>query len=98
LVILWLQSGYDLVTLTGTDGPPLSPGYVEVHIEQGPVLEKKGVALGVVPTICGQTRLTVTVQGAQGHAGTVPMALRKDAMAAAAEVYVTIEKICGGGR
>ncbi|GAQ83425.1 Allantoate amidohydrolase [Klebsormidium nitens] len=73
-------------------------GYVEVHIEQGPVLERKGVALGVVPTICGQTRLTVTVQGAQGHAGTVPMALRKDAMAAAAEVYVTIEKICGGGR
>lgn len=42
-------------------------GYVEVHIEQGPVLERKGVALGVVPTICGQTRLTVTVQGAQAR-------------------------------
>ncbi|XP_043701924.1 allantoate deiminase 2 [Telopea speciosissima] len=69
-------------------------GYIEVHIEQGPVLESLGLPLAVVKGIAGQTRLKVTVSGAQGHAGTVPMAMRRDPMAAAAELIGLLESIC----
>ncbi|XP_024392183.1 allantoate deiminase 2 [Physcomitrium patens] len=69
-------------------------GYVELHIEQGPVLEAHGLPLGVVEAIAGQTRLTVRVHGSQGHAGTVPMSMRKDPMIAAAQSIVSIENIC----
>ncbi|OVA15698.1 Peptidase M20 [Macleaya cordata] len=69
-------------------------GYIEVHIEQGPVLESLGLPLGVVKGIAGQTRLKVTVRGSQGHAGTVPMSMRQDPMAAAAELIVLLESIC----
>nr|CAD1834537.1 unnamed protein product [Ananas comosus var. bracteatus] len=69
-------------------------GYVEVHIEQGPVLETLGYPLGIVKGIAGQTRLKVIVNGVQGHAGTVPMPLRQDPMAAAAELIVTLESLC----
>jgi allantoate deiminase len=68
-------------------------GYVEVHIEQGPVLEDAGEALGVVTAIAAQSRLSVTVFGEAGHAGTVPMALRRDALAAAAEMMAALESI-----
>ena len=60
-------------------------GYYEVHIEQGPALESQGLALGVVTAIAGQTGATVTFSGVAGHAGTVPMPLRRDALTAAAE-------------
>jgi allantoate deiminase len=66
--------------------------FVELHIEQGPVLEAEGLALGVVSAINGATRLAVTVGGVAGHAGAVPMALRKDALAAAAEMILAIEQ------
>ncbi|XP_019439323.1 PREDICTED: allantoate deiminase-like isoform X1 [Lupinus angustifolius] len=69
-------------------------GYVELHIEQGPVLEQVGFPLGVVKGIAGQTRLKVTVRGSQGHAGTVPMSMRQDPMAAAAELIVLMESVC----
>ncbi|CAN1166438.1 Allantoate deiminase 2 [Linum perenne] len=69
-------------------------GYVEIHIEQGPVLEWAGFPVGVVKGIAGQTRLKVTVRGSQGHAGTVPMSMRQDPMAAAAELIVKLETIC----
>ncbi|XP_056159926.1 allantoate deiminase 2 isoform X3 [Syzygium oleosum] len=69
-------------------------GYVEVHIEQGPVLEWRGLPLGVVKGIAGQTRLKVTVRGSQGHAGTVPMSMRQDPMSAAAELIVLLESLC----
>ncbi|KAJ8758649.1 hypothetical protein K2173_000370 [Erythroxylum novogranatense] len=69
-------------------------GYVELHIEQGPVLEYVGFPIGVVKGIAGQTRLKVTVKGSQGHAGTVPMSLRQDPMAAAAELIVLLESLC----
>uniref|UniRef100_A0A7C8ZXM5 allantoate deiminase n=1 Tax=Opuntia streptacantha TaxID=393608 RepID=A0A7C8ZXM5_OPUST len=69
-------------------------GYVEVHIEQGPVLESAGLPLGVVKGIAGQTRLKVTVSGSQGHAGTVPMSMRRDPMAAAAELIVLLDSLC----
>ncbi len=67
--------------------------YVEAHIEQGPVLENENRALGVVTGISGQTRLRITVCGVTGHAGTVPMRLRRDALAGAAEIVVAIESL-----
>jgi allantoate deiminase len=66
-------------------------GYVETHIEQGPVLEAAGLAAGVVPAISGQTRARVEFGGMAGHAGTTPMALRRDALAGAAEFIVAAE-------
>jgi allantoate deiminase len=67
-------------------------GYVELHIEQGPVLEAEELAVGCVTAISGATRLAVTVEGMAGHAGTVPMAVRRDALAAAAECVLMIER------
>ncbi|XP_071702264.1 allantoate deiminase 2 [Rutidosis leptorrhynchoides] len=69
-------------------------GYIEVHIEQGPVLESIGLPLAVVKGIAGQSRLKVTVKGSQGHAGTVPMSMRQDPMVAAAELIVSLESLC----
>lgn len=69
-------------------------GYIEVHIEQGPVLESFGYPVGIVKGIAGQTRLKVTVTGSQGHAGTVPMFMRRDPMAASAELIVSLESLC----
>jgi len=68
-------------------------GYLEVHIEQGPVLEAKGLATGVVSAISGQTRARVTFTGRAGHAGTTPMALRRDALAGAAEFILEVEAL-----
>jgi allantoate deiminase len=67
--------------------------YVELHIEQGPVLEAKQLAAGVVTAINGASRYAVTVSGAAGHAGTVPMAMRRDALVAAAEMVLVIETV-----
>jgi allantoate deiminase len=67
--------------------------YVELHIEQGPVLEAEGLALGVVTAINGFSRLRVTLSGTAGHAGTVPMHLRRDALAGAAECVLAVERI-----
>ena len=74
-----------------TLSPDQALGYVEVHIEQGPVLEQEGLPVGVVTAIDGVTRGTVEVDGVAGHAGTVPMPMRKDALAAAAEMLLAIE-------
>jgi allantoate deiminase len=68
-------------------------GYAEVHIEQGPVLEKKNLAVGVVSAIAGQTRARINFAGQAGHAGTVPMSLRRDALAAAAEFVLAVESL-----
>ena len=65
--------------------------YLELHIEQGPCLEQAGLALGVVEAINGARRLNCRFTGEAGHAGTVPMAQRKDALAAAAEWMVAVE-------
>jgi allantoate deiminase len=67
-------------------------GYVEVHIEQGPVLENKGHAIGIVSAIAGQTRAQIDLHGAAGHAGTIPMVSRRDALCAAAEFILDVEK------
>jgi allantoate deiminase len=66
--------------------------YVELHIEQGPVLEAEGLPVGVVTAINGASRTAIEVAGAAGHAGTVPMALRRDALAAAAEMVLRVER------
>lgn len=69
-------------------------GYVELHIEQGPVLEEKALPVGVVTAISGATRLAANLTGVAGHAGTVPMPLRRDALTGAAECIVAIEQFC----
>jgi len=71
-------------------------GFLEAHIEQGPVLEQEGVALGLVRAIAGATRLEVQVEGRAGHAGTVPMRLRRDALAGAAEMVLAVERLARG--
>jgi len=68
-------------------------GYVEVHIEQGPVLEAEGLAVGVVSGIAGQSRFQLTWTGKAGHAGTTPMTLRRDALAGAAEFALAVEAV-----
>jgi allantoate deiminase len=72
--------------------------FLEAHIEQGPVLEAEGLALGVVTAIAAQKRLMVRFTGMAGHAGTTPMNLRKDPGPAAAEAILALEKICSGGK
>lgn len=77
--------------------PPPPPrgrliGYVEAHIEQGPILESAGLALGVATAIAGQTRARVFLEGKSGHAGTTPMTLRRDALAGAAECTLLVEE------
>jgi allantoate deiminase len=71
--------------------------YVELHIEQGPVLEQENLPVGVVTAIAGATRLAARLTGMAGHAGTVPMRLRRDALAGAAECIGAIEAYCRAG-
>jgi len=70
--------------------------YLELHIEQGPVLEATGLALGTVTSIAAQLRLQATVSGVAGHAGTVPMRMRRDALTAAAEAVLAVEAVALG--
>lgn len=69
--------------------------YVETHIEQGPVLLSEDLPVGVVTAIAGATRFEINITGLAGHAGTVPMNLRRDAATAAAEALLFIEQRCG---
>jgi allantoate deiminase len=68
-------------------------GYCEVHIEQGPILESRNLPVGVVTAISGQKRFTVDIVGQAGHAGTVPMTLRHDALCAAAAFILAAETL-----
>jgi allantoate deiminase len=68
--------------------------FVESHIEQGPTLLNEGLAVGVVTAIAGATRMLVKVTGLAGHAGTVPMLARQDALTAASEMVLYIERYC----
>lgn len=70
--------------------------YLELHVEQGPVLEMSGVSLGIVTAIAAQRRSRVTVDGQSGHAGTVPMDGRADALCAASELILTLEAAARG--
>lgn len=73
--------------------PGCVAGYLEAHIEQGPILESRGLSLGVVPAIMGQTRSWLQFTGHAGHAGTTPMNARRDALAAAAEFVGVVERL-----
>jgi allantoate deiminase len=73
--------------------PARTLGYIELHIEQGPVLEANKLALGLVTAINGGSRGEIVIEGAAGHAGTLPMNMRRDALAAAAEIVLAIEAI-----
>ncbi|MEO9274401.1 allantoate amidohydrolase [Marinomonas sp. 5E14-1] len=68
-------------------------GYLELHIEQGPVLEDEELPVGVVSAIAGAKRFDLTVTGMAGHAGTVPMPLRQDALCAVSEMILAIENV-----
>lgn len=74
--------------------PARIAGFIEVHIEQGPVLLERGLPLGVVTSIAGSVRMGARVTGQAGHAGTTPMTMRHDAAAAAAEMTLAIESRC----
>jgi len=73
-------------------------GFIEVHIEQGPVLLDRGLPLGVVSSIAGNVRRRITVTGTASHAGTTPMAMRRDALAAAAEMVLAVQRRCADPR
>jgi allantoate deiminase len=72
--------------------PPNALGYLEFHIEQGPVLENLNLPLAVVDVISGQSRAELTFAGAASHAGTTPMKMRKDALACAAAWITEVER------
>ena len=97
----WLDlrdaDGVRLGDLVESPGPAREDvlGYVEVHIEQGPVLERLGEPVGVVTAINGQSHAEVTFTGEAGHAGTVPPQDRRDALAAAAEWILAVEAAGG---
>ena len=84
--------GLDPAQLPAARFSPDTIAYLEIHIEQGPVLERLGLRLGVVDTISGQSRFMVKFQGAANHAGTTPMAARADALVAAARWIVEVER------
>jgi allantoate deiminase len=86
--------GLDVADLPAAAYPPGAvAGYLEAHIEQGPVLDSLGLPLGVVPAILGQTRAWVRFAGHAGHAGAQPMHLRRDALAAAAALVTAVEHL-----
>ncbi len=104
-----LESALDTVGIDGTRlgdelarigyaGPTPSPGtvphaFLELHIEQGPVLEHEGITIGVVTGVQGISWQTITVSGQSNHAGTTPMALRRDAAVVAARIAVEVREI-----
>jgi N-carbamoyl-L-amino-acid hydrolase len=89
------ERSVDLTTIERLARPPQSlRGYLEVHIEQGPQLLERDLPLGVVTSIAGVVRCRISIEGVAGHAGTVPMALRRDAVTAAAEIVLAVERRC----
>jgi OHCU decarboxylase len=90
-----LAAGHDVARIPAIARDPASLlGFVEVHIEQGPVLLQRDLALGVVTAIAGSSRYLLELTGLASHAGTTPMTMRKDAAAAAAEIVLLVEQRC----
>jgi allantoate deiminase len=90
--------GLDPANLADALLPEEAFAYLEFHIEQGPILEGEGTPLGIVEALVGQTRLQLTFTGQANHAGTTPMHLRHDAMAAAADWIVAVETYANANR
>jgi len=87
-------AGYHPERLAEAVRPPGSLAYfVELHIEQGRVLEDAGKRLGIVTAIAGMTQYRVRIAGRADHSGGTPMALRRDALAGAAEVVLAVERL-----
>jgi allantoate deiminase len=84
--------GLDPNRIADAQAPANALGYLEFHIEQGPVLENLNLPLAVVDVISGQSRAEVTFDGVAGHAGTTPMRVRKDALACAAAWIAEVER------
>lgn len=90
-------AGHDPAAIAAIARDPASLlGFVEVHIEQGPVLLQRGLPVGVVTAIAGSSRYLVELSGVASHAGTTPMDMRRDAAAAAAEIVLLVEQRCSG--
>jgi OHCU decarboxylase len=90
-----LAAGHDVARIPAIARSPVDLlGFVEVHIEQGPVLLERDLALGVVTAIAGSSRYLLDLTGLASHAGTTPMTMRKDAAAAAAEIVLLVEQRC----
>lgn len=85
--------GLDAEALPSAEITGEALGFFEIHIEQGPVLEAAGQSVGIVEAIAGQSRLDLTFTGRASHAGTTPMPLRRDALAAAARFVVAAEDL-----
>lgn len=89
------QAGHDVAAIPQIARDPADIlGYVEVHIEQGPVLLNRDLPVGIVTSIAGSSRYLVELKGVASHAGTTPMDMRKDAAAAAAEIILHVEQRC----
>lgn len=73
-------------------------GYLELHIEQGPVLQARGVRIGVVTGVTGRANVDVVINGMANHAGTTPMEARKDAVLAAADLVLAVERLARDGQ
>ncbi len=89
------QAGHDVNAIPQiARNPDDILGYVEVHIEQGPVLLQHDLPVGIVTSIAGSSRYQVELRGVASHSGTTPMSMRKDAAAAAAEIILYVEQRC----
>lgn len=92
-----VAAGHDPSTIPAIARDPARLlGFVEVHIEQGPVLLERGLPVGLVTAIAGSSRYLVELSGVAGHAGTTPMDMRRDAATAAAEIVLLVEARCSG--
>ncbi|MEV6676356.1 Zn-dependent hydrolase [Streptomyces erythrochromogenes] len=94
--LTWAGGDLDAVQQARLD-PDQLLAYLELHIEQGPVLEQESIPIGIVEAIVGRVQLDVDVMGAAGHAGTTPMPGRADALAAAAEIVLAVEGLPADG-
>lgn len=83
-------------TLPKKRNPKTMKAFLELHIEQGPILEEKGIPIGIVESIVGLSYLEVTVKGQAGHAGTTPMDRRADAMVVAAKIISQLPELAKG--
>ena len=92
------QAGYDVGAIGAIARDPAQLlGFVEVHIEQGPVLLTRGLPVGIVSSIAGSCRYQIVLRGTASHAGTTPMTMRRDAAVAAAEIILAVERRCRQG-
>lgn len=92
------QAGHDVRAIGAIARDPAQLlGFVEVHIEQGPVLLTRGLPIGIVTSIAGSCRYQIALRGTASHAGTTPMTMRRDAAVAAAEIILAVERRCCQG-